>query len=387
MLHLSKAQSFFLFGPRGSGKSTLLKSYFSQDTPLWVDLLDQKLEFQLAQNPDSLLDLWKVKKNKWVVIDEVQKIPRLLDVVHQGIENHKIRFALTGSSSRKLKRGSANLLGGRAASFSLAPFSAFELGSDFDLKKALALGLLPKFWSRDKLSPQDIERSLYSYVQTYLKEEVAAEQLVRNLDPFRRFLISAAQMNGKILNFANLEKDAGIPHSQAERHFEILCDTLIGRYLEPYENSLRKRQSKKSKFYFFDTGVLRALKNLAGEPLQKSTFEYGEIFETFLINEFFKLKEALEKRWNFSYLRTGSGVEIDLLIEKPRGKPILVEIKSFEKLKLDQVSSFLRIAEDFVGSPKFILSNDPQSQNLGDVQCRHWRQGLKEIFELEDVLD
>ncbi len=349
---------------------------------MWIDLLDQKLEFQLSKNPSSLLDMWSVQKSPWIVIDEVQKIPKLLDVVHQGIENHKIRFALTGSSSRKLKRGSANLLGGRAASFFLSPFSSIELGNDFDLEKALAFGLLPKYWSEENLSSQDIERSLFSYVQTYLKEEVAAEQLVRNLDPFRRFLLSAAQMNGKILNFSHLERDAGISHSQAERHFEILCDTLIGRYLEPFENSIRKRQSKKSKFYFFDTGVLRALKNLAGESLEPSTYEYGEIFETFLINEFFKLKESLEKRWNFSYLRTGSDVEIDLVIEKPRGKPILVEIKSFNRFKQDAVSSFIKIAKDFKGAQKFILSNDPQSQDLGDVQCRHWKLGLREIFEI-----
>jgi predicted AAA+ superfamily ATPase len=242
--NLSKEQSFFLFGPRGSGKSTLLKQHFKGQDVLWINLLEQKTEFQLSQDPDHLLEIWKAQKTKWIVVDEVQKIPALLDVAHKGIEEHRILFALTGSSSRKLKRGGANLLAGRAASFQLSPFSSVELGKKFNLQKALQFGLLPKLWS-EKLSDSEIVRSLYSYVQTYLKEEVAAEQLVRNLDPFRRFLVCAAQSNSKIINYSKIERDAGVTHSQAERHFEILCDTLIGRYLEPYDTSIRKRQTKK----------------------------------------------------------------------------------------------------------------------------------------------
>lgn len=383
LLKPSKAQSFFLFGPRGSGKSTLLEEHFKREKPLWLDLLDQRLEFELSQDPDALLRRWAAQKTPWVVIDEVQKIPRLLDVVHQGIEKHRIKFALTGSSSRKLKRGGANLLGGRAAAFFLSPFSSVELGELFRLEDALAFGLLPRFWGSENLDGAEKTRALYSYVQTYLKEEVAAEQLVRNLDPFRRFLVTAAQSNGHIINYAKIERDAGVSHSQAERHFEILCDTLIGRYLEPYETSVRKRQTKKSKFYFFDTGVVRALKNLAGEPLHPSTFEFGDLFETFLINEFFKLAESFEKRWKFSYFRTKDGVEIDLLIEKPRGKPILIEFKSARQLSAADVAPFLKISKEFKGSDRYILSNTHSASEIEGVQHMPWQTGLKRIFEIE----
>ena len=301
---------------------------------------------------------------------------------HQGIEKYKIKFALTGSSARKLKKGGANLLANRAASFALNPFTAYELGDHFELSQALRFGLLPKFWQEKNLEEKDIERALYSYVQTYLKEEIAAEQLVRNLDPFRRFLVASAQSNAKIINYSKIEKDAGISSGQAERHFEIIIDTLIGRYLHPYEKSVRKRQTKKAKFYFFDTGVLRALQNMAGETLDPSTYEYGDIFETFIINEFFKLKDALEKRWEFSYLRTKDNVEIDLIIEKPKGETLLIEIKSGVTIKTEHIKSLNTIAKSFKQPKKYILGNFKHCEMIDEVRCLHWLDGLKEIFDL-----
>lgn len=316
-----------------------------------------------------------------MVIDEVQKIPELLDVVHRGIEAHGTQFALTGSSARKLKRGGANLLANRAASYSLAPLSALELGEAFELQKALATSLLPRSWDQP-LAESDRVRALYAYVDTYLKEEVAAEQLVRNLDPFRRVLISAAQSNGKIVNYSAIERDAGGAHTQAERHMDILVDTWIGRYLEPFETSLRKRQSKKSKFYFFDTGVVRALTQFAGESLNPSTYEYGELFETFIMNEFFKLTQAREKRWRLSYFRTKDDVEVDLIIEKPRGAPILVEIKSSATVPAAKtISQLSKIGTELKSKEMYLLSNSKQAAEIGGVQCLHWRDGLQKIME------
>jgi len=376
----SKSQSFFLFGPRGSGKSTLLRHLFANERPLWIDLLEQRLEFQLKSNPDHLLELWKAQKSRWVVIDEVQKVPELLDVVHRGIEKHKIHFALTGSSARKLKRGGANLLANRAASYSLSPLSALELGESFDLQQALTTGLLPRFWDQP-LSDADRVRALYAYVDTYLKEEVASEQLVRNLDPFRRVLISAAQSNAKIVNYSAIERDAGVAHTQAERHMEILVDTWIGRYLEPFDTSIRKRQSKKSKFYFFDPGVVRALTQLAGESLNPSTYEYGGLFETFVINEFFKLTQAMERRWRLSYFRTKDDVEIDLILEKPRGAPILVEIKSGTGAPPTQAITQLRkVGAELKSREIYLLSNARAASDIDGVQCLHWRDGLQRIL-------
>ena len=332
-------------------------------------------------NPGSILEDWRASKTQWIVIDEIQKNPKLLDIVHKGIVENKIKFALTSSSARKLKKGAANMLAGRAASFQLYPFSAFELGEDFDLLRALKYGGLPAYWDKPRMSDRDCTRSLYSYVSTYLKEEVAAEQLVRNLDPFRRFLICAAQMNGKIVNYSKIERDAGIAPSQSTRHFEILADTLIGEYLEPYSQSVRKRQTQKSKFYFFDTGIVRALKNMVEEDLVPSTFEFGDLFETFIINEFTRLRSYHEKRWSYSYLRTKDDVEVDLIIEKPRGKPILVEIKSQSKITKEDFAAFLKISKEFPGSDKYVLSNTARSFEIEGIQCLHWQDGLKQIFE------
>ena len=370
-----------MFGPRGSGKSTLLRSLFAKEDVLWIDLLDQRLDFELAANPEQLLTMWKLEKPKWIVIDEVQKNPRLLDVVHAGIERHRIRFALTGSSARKLKRGGANLLGDRVASYKLGPFNSLELGDRFDLDQALATGCLPRFWT-ELDDEADRVRSLYSYGQTYLREEVAAEQLVRNLEPFRRFLIAAAQSNSKIVNFSALERDAGVAPSQAHRHFEVLEDTLLSRFLEPFDTSIRKRQTKQSKFYFFDTGVVRAIRNMAGEVLNQSTYEYGELFETFVINEFFKLNEAREKRLAFSYFRTKDNVEIDLVVEPPRGKPKLVEIKSSKKLPTSKELRNMKSVGESLNTPfLYWLSNSPTEAEIEGVRCLNWQTGLKEILE------
>ncbi len=374
-------QSFFLLGPRGSGKSTWLKTHFKKEESLWIDLLVQKTELSLAQDPDSLLEMWHgAGKPKWAVIDEIQKLPALLDVVHRGIEEHKIRFALTGSSARKLRKGHANLLGGRAIEIHLMPFSSLELGKDFKLDQALKFGLLPRLWSDPKMTDGDRSDLLYSYVSTYLREEVAAEQLVRNLDPFRRFLLAAAQCNTEPLNYSKIGRDAGVDSKQVERHFEILGDTLIGNYLEPFHRSVRKRQTAKSKFYFFDTGVVRALTNLAGESLHSSTYEYGKLFESFLINEFYKLRSGLNKRWNFSFLRSEDNAEIDLIVEKPRGKPILVEIKSFTKITTESVASFSRLAKKMAHEEAFLLSNATTAIERDGIRCVNWKEGLKEIF-------
>lgn len=373
-----------MFGPRGSGKSTLLRELFGKEPePLWIDFLDQQTEFEYSNNPNLVLQRWLIDKPKWIIIDEIQKVPSVLDVAHLGIEKHRIKFAFTGSSSRKLRKGGANLLANRVASFSLAPFSSIELKTKFNLTRALSIGLLPRFWSDESLTPEDIHRALYSYVQTYLKEEVAAEQLVRNLAPFRRFLICAAQSAGKVVNYAQLERDSGVTHSQAERHFEILVDTLIGQYLEPFDNSLRKRQTKKSKFYFFDTGVIRALRDLLAEALTPSTFEYGDLFESFVVNEFFKISSALEKRWKFSFLRTQNNLEIDLILEKPRGAPILIEIKSTNRIVDDHIQSLKKISSTLSHSEKYLLSNDPLTKEIHGIRCLPWQDGLQEIFELK----
>ncbi len=378
------ARSFFLFGPRGVGKSTWLRQTFNEEDALWINLLSVKDELELARDPDRLLERWKSLKKRpdWIVIDEVQKVPQLLDVVHRGIEDFKIKFALTGSSARKLRRGSSNLLAGRATEFHLFPFSGFELGASFDLHEALQWGTLPALFSSEFEASKEKARFLYSYISTYLNEEIAAEQLVRRLDPFRRFLPSAAQANGKILNFSSIGRDAGVDYKQVGRYFEILFDTMVAFPLDPFERSIRKRQTQKAKLYFFDPGIVRALNNRAEIPIQPGNYEYGDLFEHFVILEFHRLNSYLEKRFRFSYLRTKDDLEVDLLVERPRGKPLLIEIKSSDRIDRIKLSGVRGIAKDISHGTFYWLSRAKEEVELDGIRCVHWQQGLREIFDL-----
>ena len=316
----------------------------------------------------------------WVIIDEVQKIPKLLDVVHKVIFEKKIKFALTGSSARKLKRDSANLLAGRAFSFYLFPFTFLEIGNQFDLHKALSYGSLPSVLQFSKI--QDLKRYLLSYVQTYIKEEILVEQLVRNIDPFRSFLEVAAQSNTEIINYTSLAKEAGINAKSVERYFSILADTLLGYFLEPYSKSVRERQKRSPKFYFFDCGVVRAISQEINQELLPSTFEYGKLFEQMVICEFFRLNQYYEKNWKFSYLRTGAGVEIDLIIEKGRKKIVLVEIKSAARVHSDHYSSLVGLGSSFKDATKYLLCLEKIPREVDGIRILEWREGLREIFEL-----
>ena len=197
------------------------------------------------------------RNTEWVIIDEVQKIPELLDVVHRLIEDKKIKFGLTGSSARKLKHGGANLLAGRAFVYNLFPFTSFELGDSFSLEDALMWGTLPQIYALQDAN--DRIQYLKSYANTYIQEEVWEAHLIKDLVPYRRFLQVAAQTNGTGINYSNISEDARVDPKTVQRYFQILEETLLGFFLEPFHRSLRKRQRANPKFYFFDIGVQRAL--------------------------------------------------------------------------------------------------------------------------------
>lgn len=378
-LNLSNSRSFFLFGPRGTGKSTLLQHWGDNKSVHFIDLLDPSTEAALTSNPNGMIESWLAQKTEWIVIDEVQKIPKLLDVVHQGIQKHQIKFALTGSSARKLRRGASNLLGGRASEFHIHPFTHLELQNRFNLLETLQWGSLPEIIS---LEPIEKARALYSYVSTYLKEEVLIEQLIRKIEPFRRFLEVAAQMNGKILNYAKISKDSGVEEKSVARYYQILDDTLVGFFLEPYHESIRKRQSQKSKFYFFDCGVTRALQNTLKPPLTPQTISYGNLFEQFIILEFIRLNDYFESRYKLSYFLTKDGAEIDLVIERP-GKPLaLVEIKSTSQTSDEHAHHLKKLAPAFPKAELFVLSNSNQALTRENVHFRPWQTGIKEIFSI-----
>ncbi|MBY0385342.1 AAA family ATPase [bacterium] len=377
---LSKSNSFFLFGARGVGKSSLIENFFkSQKNVLKVDLLKSEWEDELIKNPDYLIESVEKHRSRleWVVIDEIQKIPKLLDTVHYLIENKKIKFALTGSSARKLKRGAANLLAGRAFSFELFPLTHLEMGDDFDLEKNLRYGGLPALTEFSNES--DKHQYLKSYVSTYLKEEIQAEQIVRNLKPFRLFLDVAAQMNAKIINFSKIANDVGADTKSVQNYFEILRDTHVGLLLNSHEHSLRKRQKKNPKFYYFDTGVVRSLNRQLNRPLQKGTFEYGDLFEQFIILEMHRLNSYFSLDYQFSYLQTNNNLEIDVVIERPGLPTAFVEIKSAEKFKEDQLSSLRSLKKDYPKNSYYFISNDKRDAVVDGINILPWKKGLIEL--------
>lgn len=377
---LSQKQSLFLFGPRGVGKSTLLRELFPATICLYLDLLNPETEDRLAKNPSDLISIAKALPHEitHIIIDEIQKIPKLLDVVHLLIEQKQKLFVMSGSSARKLKPGAANLLAGRAIVYNLYPFSFLELGEQFDLNQALRFGTLPNL-SELELE-KDKQQYLMSYAHMYLKEEIKGEQLVRNLDPFRRFLEVAAQCNGKIINFANIARDVGVSEHNVREYFSILEDTLLGFFLEPFNNSFRKRLSHKPKFYLFDTGVVRSLTNMLSAPLYAGNSMYGEIFEHYIILECIRLANYFKPEYRFSYLQTKDGAVIDLIVERPGQSYLFIEIKSGNNVREEQLRSFIKLALDFGTCEAICLSNDPYAKQFEHVQVLPWQQGLKKLF-------
>jgi len=374
-----RASSFFLFGARGTGKTTFLKSFFAREKVLWFDLLDPATEDRLARDPSALAhEIAAAPKGvKWIVIDEVQKVPKLLDLAHRHIESSRLKFALTGSSARRLKRGGANLLAGRAWLNHLYPLTHAELGGRFDLDEALRWGTLPRV-TQLKAAAEKRE-FLRAYALAYLKEEVWGEHLIRRLDPFRKFLEVAAEANGRIVNYTGIGQDVGVDTKTVQSYFEILEDTLLAVTLPPYSRSLRRRQRKNPKFYFFDTGVASALVGRPGPPLAPGTEAYGRAFEHFLILEAWRQNDYRRRDFRFSYLRTKDDAEIDLVIERPGAPTALVEIKSTAEVRERDVRALRRFKEDFKSAEAFCLSRDPHRKKIGGVMALPWKDGLREL--------
>lgn len=376
-IKISSASSFFLFGPRGSGKSTLIKSLPFLKGALVIDLLKPQIEDIYRLNPEQLeREASALNRGDWIVIDEVQKLPKLLNLVHSLIEEKKINFALTGSSSRKLKRGGANLLAGRAFNYHLYPFTQAELKSSFDLDSALAWGSLPKIMTLKK----DEDRALFleAYVHTYLKEEIQIEQLVRNIDPFRHFLPIAAQMSGQLINYSNISRDTGVSYKTIETYFQILEETLLGFFLLPFERSVRKVQKQSPKFYFVDNGIKRALEGgKLRYPILPRTTDFGNAFEAWFIFECFARNQYLKKDYKFSYLRTKDDVEIDLIIQKPNGDELLVEIKSAPSPKVQDLKNLSTLRGSFPKAQFFCVCRTNKKQKWENINILPWQVAFK----------
>lgn len=375
------SNSFFLFGPRGVGKTSLLKEILPEGPNVyWFNLLDVVLSQRLMAHPETFVEM--IPKHfgakHWVVADEIQKLPQLLDYVHLLIEERKIKFALTGSSARKLKRGGANLLAGRALINHMHPLTSKELGDDFDLNFNLNWGSLPKV-----LEGRESEvkaEFLKTYVANYIHQEIKEEQIVRQLDPFVRFLEVAAQHNGSIINASKIGRDSMTDYSAVLRYFEILEDTLLGFFLDAHTQSVRKVQTTKSKFYFFDIGVKRAIEGSLGQNVRSGSYGYGQAFEHFFVLEAHRLRNYSRSTDKFSYIRTKDGIEIDLLVKRGNRELWAIEIKSSERVDEMEINRLLPLAEDLKADRFIVASREKQKRSLKGFEIWPWQDVLRELY-------
>ena len=347
-----------MFGPRLTGKTHLLAQL---KTDAFYDLLDPELEMQFRVRPQEFWEEISLLKNgARVVVDEIQKCPELLNYVQMGIERKKIQFLLSGSSARKLKRGQANLLGGRAIPLNLHALTVKEQGKDFHIDKALCFGSLPLICSL--LVKGDKEMAIHhlnSYMRTYIREEIQMEALVRKVPAFHRFLNVAGQCNAQMIEFANISRECSVHINTVKEHYSILEDTLMGCFVYPFNRSERKKA--RPKFYFFDCGVVRALKgNLTGLP---SSEELGRLFETWVFNELIKIRDYEGAEHRISLWRKGH-YEVDFLIESAKGPVLAIECKSGRQIK-NQLS-IKAFQKDFPKTELIICSlRDKRSRKIG----------------------
>lgn len=321
-------RSFFLFGPRGTGKTTWLRELLPDAH--WVDLLADRELVRLLREPGLLTrEVEALPARSWVVVDEVQKLPALLNEVQDLLVRRgpRIRFALTGSSARKLRRSGANLLAGRAINRRFFPLTASELGRDFDLERALRFGTLPAVWA-DARSDADRIDILEAYAENYLTQEIRQEALVKNLDSFSRFLEVAARMNAQVTNVSGVARDAGVARPTVQGYFEILIDTLVGVWLPAWRPRAKVKEVGHPKFYFFDAGAVRALARALREPIAAA--ERGALLETYLLHELRAWIDASGCGGELSYWRTPSGSEVDFVWSRG-GRSVGIEVKAAER--------------------------------------------------------
>ena len=374
-----QSNSFFLFGARGTGKSTLIRQLLPAES-LTFDLLDDEVFDRLLRQPGIVEEACDSRKHEWIVIDEIQRLPKLLNLAHRMIEKYGQKFALTGSSARKLKRGTANLLAGRAFVNVLFPLTAREMGNLLVLYDVLRWGSLPKLLAL--ASPEEKKAYLRSYCLTYIKEEIQAEQVVRRLEPFREFLNIAAQMSGKLINFSAIAREVGAHVPTVQTYYQILEDTHLGFRLPHFHRSIRKSQIESPKFYLFDNGVKNALEGSLDSIPAPATSGFGELFEAFVIQELDRLNHYEQKDFRFSFYRTRAGTEIGLVLSKGQ-KIVLIEIKSSERVDEIEAGRLARLRPDFGESAKaYYVSRDPQQRLIDGVRCISWQNMLDEFSGL-----
>ena len=370
-------ETFFLWGPRQTGKSTLLKQRYPEAR--WLDLLKTDVFRRYIVHPELLrqeIEAEGPQPNSQIVIDEVQKAPALLDEVHWLMENRGLHFALCGSSARKVRRGAANLLGGRALRYEMHGLTAGELGGELDLTRMLNHGYLPRMYQSARPA-----RLLDSYIADYLKEEVAAEGLVRSLPAFSGFLEAAALCDGEMINFSNIARDCAVSSHTAKAYFGILEDTLLGRWLPAYRKRRKRRLVQAPKFYFADVGVVNRL--LRRGNLSPGSELYGKAFENWVFHELSACRAYREWDLDLSYWRLAGGTEVDFVLGDMR---LAVEAKGSARITSNHLGGLRRLAEEHpqVGQ-RILVCMEPWPRRTDDgidilpartFVERLWRGGL-----------
>ncbi len=365
----SSKKSLFLFGPRQTGKTSLLKKTFPRSP--FYNLLLADLFLKVSQRPqiirDELLAMGK-KPPQPIIIDEIQKLPVLLDEAHYLIEEKGYRFILTGSSPRKLKRGGGNLLGGRAWTRQLLPLATPEVPG-YDLLRILNYGSIPSIYTSE-----DPDEDLRAYVGNYLQVEIQAEGLVRRIENFSRFLQTASLVNAELLNFSNVAGDAGVPARTVTEYFTILQDTLIGVLLEPFTKSKKRKAISTSKFYFFDVGVCNCLAGRRG--IKPKTELFGKTLEHFVFTELRAFLLYHKDRRPLSFWRSRSGYEVDFLI----GDEIAVEVKGTEMVTEKHLSGLKALSEEIKLRKKIVVSLDKNPRKIKDIEVLPIKNFLQKLW-------
>lgn len=363
-------KSFFLFGPRQTGKSWLIRHSLKEFRT--YNLLDNETYLTLSRSPRRIREE-AGPRDRIIIVDEIQKLPSLLDEIHLLIEERGLHFLLTGSSARKLRRGGVNLLGGRARVRYLHPFSYWELKEHFDLTKALNHGLLPPIYFSD-----DPEEDLKVYIGTYLKEEVAAEGLTRNVPAFSRFLEVAALCNGQLINYAKISNDAQVARSTVQEYFQILKDTLLAWEVTPWRRSRKRKPISTSKFYFFDPGVVRVLQNR--NVLKKGSPEFGGALETYIFHE---LKAFTHSRsfGEVSYWRSISGYEVDFIL----GDALALEVKASRNVGLQDLKGLKALQEEKKIKHYVVVSLEERPRTVRGICILPWKDFLARLWSGEFI--
>lgn len=370
-LNLKQSSSVFMLGPRACGKTFWIRENIKNLN--YINLLDPSTRMDLEADPSRLVHYLSKSKTEWIVIDEIQKIPALLDIVHKLIEEEKRRFILTGSSARKIRRSGVNLLAGRALSHRMYPLTAIELGDDFDISKSLQFGHLPSIYDKKDLDPKEY---LLSYVSTYLKEEVNYEGFTRNLGAFSRFLEYASFSQASTLNMSEIAREAGIKTNTVASYFDLLEDMLIAYRIPVFSKRAKRKLISHPKFFFFDAGVYQHLRPRS--ILDAVSEVSGPALETLILQDLMAINSYKKLSYQFFYWRTVSGNEVDLILLGEK-KLIAIEVKHARKVSKFDLKSLKSFQEDYPKAELFLVYLGDKKLNIDSVSVIPAPEFLKNI--------